>query len=155
MLFRTATLYDLDEMKQLYVDAIMQVCKDDYSFEQREQWCSSVHKTSRWVEVVETQFVLIAEIGRQIVGYGTLKNGTYIDFFYVHKDFQGIGIARQLLERIEKQAIVSGSYALTSDISITAKPFFEKNGFRVLTKQENVIGSEVLINYKMKKQLTF
>lgn len=153
MVFRTATLDDLDEMKQLYVGTIMKVCENDYSFKEREQWSSSVNKTERWIEIAETQYVLLAEIDQQIVAYATLKDGNYIDFFYVHKDFQRRGIAQQLLKQLEGKAIDLGSRAISSDISITAKPFFEKNGFIEIAKQRNIIGNEVLINYKMEKQL--
>ena len=154
MVFRIATLDDLDEMKQLYVGTVMQVCKNDYSFKEREQWSASVNKPERWVEVIETEYVLLAEIDQQIVGYGTLKDGNYIDFFYVHKDFQRRGIAQQLLGRLEREAIDLGSSAITSDISITAKPFFQRNGFIEIAKQQNIRGNEVLINYKMEKQLS-
>lgn len=82
-----------------------------------------------------------------------MKNGNYIDFFYIHKDFQRQGIADKILTELELEAIRQHSKMLTSDISITAKPFFEKKGFRVKAEQKNIRLGIELINYKMEKKL--
>ena len=95
----------------------------------------------------------MAIIQDQIVGFGTLKNSNYIDFFYIHKDFQRRGIANKLLTELELEAKNQQTKIITSDISITAKPFFEKKGFVVKTEQKNIRLDVELINYKMEKQL--
>lgn len=153
MTFRHATLEDLPAMKELFAGTIRSVCRADYTEEQTAVWASSVNKEERWLDVVVKQFVLLAEIDDELVGFGTLKNHNYIDFFYVHKDFQGMGIARDLLNRLLDEAVSHGEKLLTSDISITARPFFRKNGFKVVSEQENVRQDQVLINYKMIRYL--
>lgn len=153
MTFRNAVLEDLPAMKALYRDTILTVCRKDYTEEQVKIWSSSVNKEERWLDVVVNQLVLLAEIDGVLVGFGTLKNYNYIDFFYVHKDFQGMGIARELLNRLLDEATSHGEKLLTSDISLTAKPFFEKHGFKVVAEQENIRGEVILINYKMMKHL--
>lgn len=151
MIFRTATLSDLKEMQELSIETIKSVCQKDYNPKQIEVWISGVKNTERWIDVINTQFVLLAIIENKIVGYGTLKDGNYIDFFYVHKDFQRQGIADKILSELEIEAKKSNSKIITSDISITAKPFFEKKGFIVIKEQRiEKLGVE-LINYKMQK----
>lgn len=139
-------------MKQLFVDTIHSVCKDQYNESQLSAWSSSSQNDQRWQELISTQYVLIAELNDKIVGFASLKDGNYIDFFYVHKDFQRKGIAKELLLRIESEAASYGTLVLTSDVSMTAKPFFEKNGFLVVKVQENLRKDVVLINYKMMKE---
>jgi putative acetyltransferase len=153
MIFKKATISDLKEMQELYTETIKSVCKNDYNPDQIEVWISGVHNTDRWLEVVNTQFVLLAIIQNKIAGFGTLKNGNYIDFFYIHKDFQRQGIADKTLTKLELEAIKQHSKTLTSDISITAKPFFEKRDFRVKAEQKNISLGIELINYKMEKKL--
>jgi len=153
MNFRIATISDLQEMKQLYIETIQSVCKNDYNPAQIEAWISGVKNTDRWTEVIESQFVLLAIIQNQIVGFGTLKDGNYIDFFYIHKDFQRQGIADKILAELELEAKNHNSKIITSDISITAKPFFEKKGFVVKAEQKNIRLGVELINYKMEKHL--
>lgn len=153
MNFRKATLPDLKEMQELFVATIKSVCQKEYNEQQIAVWTSGVNNTERWIEVIEKQFVLLALIENKIVGYGTLKDANYIDFFYIHKDFQRQGIADKLLTLLELEAKKRSSKTITSDISITAKPFFEKKGFVVKAKQKNIKSGVELINYKMEKNL--
>lgn len=153
MIFRKAKISDLQEMQQLYIETIQSVCKNDYNPAQIEAWISGVKNKERWIEVIEIQFVLLAIIQDKIVGFGTLKDGNYIDFFYIHKDFQRQQIADKILTELELEAIKQQSKIITSDVSITAKPFFEKKGFIVKTEQKNIRLGVELINYKMEKDL--
>lgn len=151
--FRKATISDLKEMQQLYIETIQWVCKNDYNPDQIDAWTAGVHNTERWIEVIESQFVLLAIIENKMVGFGTLKDGNYIDFFYIHKDFQRKGIADKILSKLELEAKKQFSKIITSDISITAKPFFEKKGFAAKAEQKNIRLGIELINYKMQKEL--
>lgn len=153
MTFRRAFLSDLEEMQKLFVKTIQSVCKNDYNSEQIEAWISGVKNKERWIEVIEKQFVLLAIINNQIVGFGTLKDGNYIDFFYIHKDFQRQGIANKILTELELEARKNNSKIIISDISITAKPYFEKKGFIIKAEQKNIRLNVELINYKMEKEL--
>ena len=153
MFFKKATLSDLTEMQKMYAETIQSVCKSDYTPEQIEAWISSVKNKERWIEVIEKQFVLLAIIENQITGFGTLKDGNYIDFFYIHKDFQRQGIADKILNELEIEAKKHHSKIITSDISITAKPFFEKKGFTAKAEQKNIRLGVELINFKMEKEL--
>lgn len=153
MIFRRGKIQDLEEMQQLFVGTICEVCQRDYSDEQIEVWISGVENKERWLSIIANQYVLIAEIDTKIVGFCTLENQKYIDLFYVHKDFQGQGIAKSLYLKIEKQAIASNQKRLSADVSITAKPFFEKVGFRAITEQKVVRKDVELINYQMEKMI--
>ncbi|MDQ6528018.1 GNAT family N-acetyltransferase [Flavobacterium sp. LHD-85] len=153
MKIQKATIADLHEMQDLFVQTIQSVCKNDYNAAQREAWISGVKNTERWITVIETQYVLLAIIENKIAGFATLKDGDYIDFFYIHKDFQRQGIANKLLVALEVEAKNQHSKIITSDISITAKPFFEKKGFVVKAEQKNIRLGVELINFKMEKEL--
>jgi putative acetyltransferase len=152
-LIRCATPDDLPEMKKLYVDTITAVCVGEYTTEQLTVWASSVEKTERWLDLVNMQVVFAATKDNVLVGFSSLENGCYIDFMYVHKDFQRQGIADALLNAVEAEAKKQGTSTLTSDISKTARPFFEKRGYKVLAEQVNMRKGIELINYKMSKDL--
>ncbi|MCM0664875.1 GNAT family N-acetyltransferase [Flavobacterium tyrosinilyticum] len=153
MFLKKATISDLPEMQELFVQTIQSVCKNDYNPEQIEAWTYGINNKERWLEVIEKQYVLLAVIENKIAGFATLKGGNYIDFFYIHKDFQRQGIADKLLAELELEAQKQHSKMITSDISITAKPFFEKKGFVAKAEQKNIRLNVELINYKMEKQL--
>nr|WP_294928406.1 GNAT family N-acetyltransferase [uncultured Flavobacterium sp.] len=153
MNFRKATISDLKEMQELYIETIQSVCKNDYNASQIQAWVSGVKNTERWLEVINMQCVLLAIIQNKIAGFGTLKNENYIDFFYIHKDFQRQGIAAKILTELEIEARNQCSKTITLDVSITAKPFFGKKGFIVKAEQKNIRLGIELINYKMEKTL--
>ncbi|MNE51026.1 putative N-acetyltransferase YafP [compost metagenome] len=144
---------DLIELQKLYVDTITTVCTADYDKQQIEVWTSGIENKQRWDEMITKQFVLVAQNENKIVGFATLDKGNYIDFFYIHKDHQRQGIANRLLAEIEAEARRLKQTDLISDISKTAKPFFEKNDFIVLAEQTIIKKGVNLSNYQMTKRL--
>ena len=150
---RQASIADLSEMKEIYKGTIMEMCAAEYDVDQRAVWASSSEKTERWNALINDQYVLLAVKDNVIVGFGSLLNGNYLDFMYVHKDYQRQGIADLLLNALEAEAIRQKTTVITSDISKTARPFFEKKGYVVLAEKQNQRGDLVLINYKMEKEL--
>lgn len=150
---RLAKISDLKEMQKMFVDTISTICKDDYSPEQIKVWTSSIENTQRWTDKLTSQYFLVADLDNKIVGYASLENSNYLDFLYVHKDYQRQGIADKLYTEIEKEAVKRKATVLNSDVSKTARPFFEKKGFKTITQQTNIIKGVEIINYKMSKTL--
>ncbi len=140
-------------MQKMFVDTITTICRDDYTPEQIKVWTSSVENTQRWTDKLTSQYFLIAELDKKIVGYASLDNNDYIDFLYIHKDYQRQGIADRLYSEIEKEAVKRKATVLTSDVSETARRFFEKKGFKTIAPQTNIIKDVEIRNYKMSKLL--
>jgi putative acetyltransferase len=154
IILRFGKLDDLSELQQLFVDTVSAICRADYNDEQIKAWISGIENTERWQGILTQQYVLVAEDKQGIVGFGSLDKGNYIDMLYVHKDRQKQGIAYQLYTKIEKEAKRQKQTFLTSDVSLTAKSFFEKMGFNTIS-QQTVVKQEIeLINFKMTKRLT-
>ncbi|MDA6071219.1 GNAT family N-acetyltransferase [Flavobacterium sp. AC] len=151
--FKKATISDLKEMQEMYIETIQWICKNDYNPLQINAWVSGLNDTERWLKVIHSQYVLLALVDDKIVGYGTLKDGNYIDFFCVHKDFQRQGIADKIFSELEIEAKKENAKTISADVSITAKPFFEKKGFNTKAEQKNIRLGVELINYKMEKEL--
>jgi len=153
ILIRQAKLNDIVAIQKLFVDTIESVCRYDYSAEQIAVWTSSIENTKRWTDKLMKQYFLIAEIDNKIVGFASLEKNKYFDLMYVHKDYQRQGIADNLYSEISAKAIKHGTTLLTSDVSITARPFFEKKGFKIIAEQKNNIKGVEVINYKMTNEL--
>lgn len=148
---RLARLTDLAEMQTLFVETIETVCKKDYTQDQIKVWTSAIENTNRWTDRLQKQYFLIAHFENKIVGYSSLQDNDYLDFLYVHKDFQRQGIADKLYNEIEIEAIKRGTTILNSNVSITAKAFFEKKGFITKFEQKNIIKGIEIINFRMIK----
>ena len=72
---------------------------------------------------------------------------------FVHHDFQRQGIASLLLEDMEKYARLQGVSYITSEVSLTARPFFESKGYTIVEKQQRKAMLRLLTNFKMKKPI--
>lgn len=144
---------DLSEVKNIFVETIKSVCIADYNEVQINVWTSSVNDKQRWNDVMTNQIVFIAQIDKKIVGFSSLANKNYIDLLYVHKDYQRLGVALKLYKAIEEQAIEFKQKELNSDVSKTAKSFFELIGFKVI-KEQTVLRQKIeFTNFKMTKKL--
>ena len=144
---------DCAEIMQLFYDTIHTVNAVDYNENQLNAWAPKEIDINYWNNRFLRDCAVVAESAGIIVGIGTLKSGGYFDLLYVHKDYQRIGIATLIADKIEQHFYSNGIMTATTDASITAKPFFEKRGFIVLKKQTVETRGQTLINYKMKKAL--
>ena len=144
-----AKLEDLNELQILFVETINSTCKNDYNERQLKVWNLSIENKERWINKLNTQYFLKARIDKKIVGFGSLENGKYVDLIYVHKNHLRQGVANLLFENLKNESVRLGFDKLTSDVSITAKPFFEMKGFKIIKKNKNIINDVVIINYHM------
>lgn len=149
MTIRQANIDDLEEVLKLFVDTIKSTWKNDYTKEQIEACVSSVQNEEKWESRIRTQYFIVAQLNKEIVGFGSLENENYIDLIYVHKDHFRKGIANQILDTLKNKAQEYGNKKLTSDVSKTARPFFEKNGFKVIKENEFELNGILISNYNM------
>ncbi|NDV66649.1 GNAT family N-acetyltransferase [Bacteroides sp. 224] len=151
---RQASPSDIPILKELYQNTIMTVNRKDYTVEEVEDWASCVDDVSYLVEHFDEQHYVVAESKNgMIVGFASVNDTGYIHTLFVHKDFQHQGIATSLYKFIEVYAKEKGAKKLTSEVSITAKPFFEKQGFQVDEEQKRKANQLYLTNFKMSKEL--
>ena len=151
---RQATASDFPELTKLYKSTILSVNRKDYSAEEVEDWASCGDDITNWQELSAEQYYIVAENkNREIVGFASINDAGYMHTMFVHKDFQHQGIAALLYQTLEKYARKKGVDRITSEVSITARPFFEKQGFVVDEEQKRKANRLRLTNYKMSKNL--
>ena len=92
---------------------------------------------------------MVAVEGGTIVGFGDMAADGYLDRLFVHKDFQRRGVAKAICDALEG---ASGAERFTTHASITARPFFEKRGWRILTAQTVERRDVFLTNYRMERR---
>lgn len=151
---RQATLSDIQSLKELYQKTILTVNRKDYTLEEVEDWASCVEDASHLVDSFKEQHYVVAENeSGVIVGFASVNDAGYIHTLFVHANYQHQGIATSLYKFIESYAKEKGTKILTSEVSITAKAFFEKQGFQVDEEQKRKANQLYLTNFKMSKKL--
>lgn len=145
---------DLDSCVQLFFETVHSVNAKDYTSEQLDVWApDTVGATDPRVRTILSHIAYAAEINSTFVGFGDMTEDGYLDRLYVHHDYQRMGIASAIVEKLEEQAIILGIKEITTHASITAKPFFESFGYVVCKQQEVDVDGVKLVNFIMKKSL--
>jgi len=127
---------DLLEIMRLFHDSVHEIASRDYTAEQVDAWAPKIPDESGWLEKLRSTFTYVAEANGQIVGFANLERNGHLDCLYTHYRHQGTGIASRLLSEIETRARALGARRLFTEASLTARPFFQRRGFRVVRESE-------------------
>ncbi len=73
--------------------------------------------------------------------------------FFTHADLQGRGVGAAMMAAIRSEAERLGVSRLFAEVSVTARPFFERHGFVVLAEQQVVVRDVAHVNYRMERRL--
>lgn len=156
MKIRKFQISDIEEILTLFYQTVHSVNTKDYTQQQVNAWASENDRTFRfesWKQSMNSNDCYVAWIGDKIVGFSDMTPKGYLDRLFVHKDFQGQGIASALLNHIENEARQSGLTEIYTDSSITAKPFFENQGYQLIQAQKVERNGVGLTNFRMLKKL--
>ena len=140
---------DCDQLARLFFQTVHSVNAKDYTKEQLDVWATGNVDLNRWDMSFKEHYTIIATDNGEIVGFGDIDSSGYLDRLFVHKNHQHKGIATAICDELESS--VTGKKIITHS-SITAKPFFEKRGYRVKKEQTVVRNGISLTNFIMEKQ---
>lgn len=147
---------DINEIVNLFYETVHSVNKRDYTKKQLNAWALKSEledKLKSWNKSFNTNITYVVEIRSDIVGFSDMTHSGYIDRLYTHKDFQGKGIATMLLKKLESIAVSVGISEIYTAASVTAKSFFEKNGYGIIMQQNVERNGVFLSNFKMHKSM--
>lgn len=116
-----------------------------YTAEQLDAWATGQVDLKKWDQSFRENYTVVAVEGKMIVGFGDIDRTGYLDRLYVHKDYQGKGVAAAICSELECRA----HQTVVTHASITARPFFEKRGYKVLREQKVERQGILLTNYVM------
>lgn len=143
---------DKRQLQQLFFDTVHTVNARDYSPEQLAAWAPTEPDREAWARL-DHQYCFVVEFQKVIVGFISVTKEGLIDLLFVHKDFQGKGIASALFKQAERLARKKGFTVLRTESSITAHGFFEKVGFSTTAENRKTLRGVEFLNYKMEKPM--
>ena len=196
MYLRKYTPSDCAALAALFYETIHTVNARDYPQEQLDAWADGHVDLDAWNEsfLAHNTYVAVQECdgaddidsrtsdstdtapgktggspaSTLIIGFGDMDDTGYLDRLYVHKDYQGRGVATAICDRLEEDFCLSRGRLLqnsavqkrkndtfTTHASITARPFFEKRGYTVVKAQQVVRKGISIRNYIMRKHIEY
>ena len=121
----------------------------DYSAAQVNAWAPEAIDEAAWAARLAAHDSFVAEAERTVVGFIELAGDGMVHMLYCHRDWQGRGVGAALLARVEARARRLGLRRLATEASITARPFFQARGFRVIAEQQVRRRCATFVNYRM------
>lgn len=135
---------DCRQMTSLFYDTVHAVNAADYTEEELNAWADGKVDYAAWDASFQAHYTLTAQERGILIGFGDIDQTGYLDRLYVHKDYQGKGVASALCDKLERHFPVE---RLVTHASITALPFFQKRGYRVVKEQKVERKGILLTNY--------
>lgn len=144
---------DCSVLAELFYDTVHSLCIRDYTTSELNAWATGSIDLSSWDKSFLENHTIVARVSDNIVGFGDMDCTGYLNRLYVHKGYQGEGIATAIVSKLSTELYNNDIKLLTVHSSITAKTFFEKLGY-ITTRKNIVIRSGIEItNFIMTRQL--
>lgn len=145
---------DLPALLVVFQRAVYQGASADYSPAQLQAWAPDNPDIDCWLIRLGRQQVFICETGQQqIAGFIGIDQDGWIDLLFTDPVMQGWGVAKSLLRHAEHWARRQNITVLGTDASLTAKGFFQRQGFTVISQQQVRRGEMLLTNVRMQRAL--
>lgn len=148
MVIRPYQRSDCEKLAGLFYHTVHTVNAKDYTKEQLDVWATGTVDLEAWNQSFEAHYTLVAVDGETIIGFGDIDRTGYLDRLYVHAAYQRQGVASAICQRLEEA--VPGN--IVTHASITARPFFEQRGYRMVKEQQVERQGIPLTNFVMQKE---
>jgi putative acetyltransferase len=154
VLVRRFRLGDAHALWRVFHSAIHLIAARDYTSDQIRAWAPEDIDPTLWRQRMEAINPFVVERDGQIVGYADLQPTGYIDHFFVSGCHPRQGIGGLLMATLHNEARDHEVGELTSDVSLTAQPFFARHGFVVVEHRTPLQRGVVVPNARMRKTLS-
>ncbi|MCX6155845.1 MAG: GNAT family N-acetyltransferase [Candidatus Kapabacteria bacterium] len=153
MEIRGASIEDIEEIKNLFRETVISVNSKDYNNEQISIWADFSNDSDLWNKRIVDEYFFVSEENNKILGFCSMTESGNLDMLYVHKDFQGKGVASVLMNELFENSNFLGINKIVSEVSISAKTFFIKHGFKEIKENQSDLKGMSFKNYIMAKEL--
>jgi putative acetyltransferase len=145
---------DLPGLMEVRISSIRGVASRDYTPEQIDAWIeSSQDREAQARRFGEKTLTWVGCDDGKLAGFINLAADGYLDCLYVHADNQRRGVASALMAALEQEARLQRQARIHSEVSLTARLFFEAQGFVVTTPQRVTVNGQTYDNLRMEKWL--
>ena len=151
MLIRNYQSDDLTAVAELFTASVHTLATGYYDARQREVWAPRPPDPGLWQSRLAAIHTLVADDEGPLAGFIGYRDDGYIDLMFVSPDYAGHGVATRLYRQAESELMAAGIDKLTTDASEVARPFFERQGFEVIERQQIERQGVVFGRYAMAK----
>lgn len=134
---------------RVYFESVHHATRSFYDAAQRQAWAPRVPDTEQWRSRIAPQIAFVAEREGAVIGFMTLRTDGHLDLAFVAPAAVGQGVAKALYDAILGEALAAGMARLTTEASLMARPFFERQGWTVLGEEAIERDGVTLTRFRM------
>lgn len=138
---------------RIYHEAIHRLACRDYTTEQLRAWAGTKGNhgdwSRDWKARCERKRPWVKVLDGRIAGFIELDPDGHIDCAFVDPEYAGQGVMDEIMAGVKCEAVRLGLPRLFAEVSITARKFFERQGFVWVRDNVAVIHGIGLANFIM------
>jgi putative acetyltransferase len=144
---------DAEHCAAIFRASVEELASEDYSNDQCAAWAARADDSAAFAKRLAEALTLIALYDGELAGFASLKGADVIDMVFVDPAVARRGVATALVDALVRLAAARGAKTLTAEVSDTAKPLFERQGFVAQRRNLVQLDDEWLANTTMTKRL--
>ena len=145
--------HDLEPLVRTFTDSVHVLARPFYDDAQRAAWAPSQADLDEWRARLAGISVLVAEEQGVLAGFiGYTPNG-HVALLYTASHAARSGVASKLYAHVESEWRRSGVPRAFSEVSLAARPFFERQGFAVVAEESVERRGAMFRRFQMAKEL--
>jgi putative acetyltransferase len=144
---------DAEALAEVFHRSVREGAARRYSAAAVAAWSPELRPAEVWEKRLEGTDTIVATEDGVLIGFMNIDAKGYLDLAFVLPEVMGKGVADAIYAVLEGRARATGLDTLTVQASLLAEPFFARQGWSLVRRQEIEIGGEVLRNARMEKRL--
>ena len=144
---------DAAALTALYARSVRHFGPRAYTPEQVAVWAATADIARTAARCGDGRYVAVAqdEAGT-VLGFADLEADGHLDMLYAAPEAEGLHVGSQLYAALEAHARRRGLRRIFVEASELARPLFERRGFTLLGRNDLVMDSVAIHNYRMEKR---
>ena len=153
MRIREALESDLEALMTVFTAAVHALAGGAYTAEQCAAWAPIPPDPEVWRSRLSGLNVLLACDGEQLAGFIAYARGGHVDLLFTAPQFARRGVGTALFGAACADMRRSGAQRLSTEASLAARPFFERQGFTVVAEEDVLRQGVALRRFRMTRDL--
>jgi putative acetyltransferase len=126
---------DLEQVAQLFTDAVHSLARQHYDEVQRAAWAPRPPDIAEWRQRLAGLRTVLAEEDGRLAGFISYTPAGRIEMLFAAPAAARRGVASELYRHVESLLRALGIKELHTEASLVARAFFERHGFKLREAQ--------------------
>jgi putative acetyltransferase len=153
MILRPFQPSDLEQVIGVYRAAIHTLAAPFYTRAELSAWAPTTMDPDKWRQRLATVCAMVADENGIVAGFLTYDLTGHIDMLFILPPFARQGVATRLYADAEADMRKAAVARVFAEVSLAARPFFERAGFRVDAEEFAECRGQKLRRFRMSKAI--